>query len=273
MRKKTRILSITSGKGGVGKTTLITNMALALAAAGERVLIFDGDFGMANVDIFFGVRQQGTIADVISGKKSMKEVIINVSPNIDLLPGGSGIYELSKINNYQRRSLLDSVADLPQHYSTMLIDTAPGIAENVLFMNSAADQTAVVLTPDPASFADSYALIKVLHQRHQMHKFTLLMNQVRDEQEGHALYKKFQDVMGRFLDVVIEPGGIFIFDNSLRRANQAQRLILRQDPLNATSRAISRFAAEWIMAGQRQDRGNEIKGGLQPFWRQVVGIA
>lgn len=269
MRQRTRTVSITSGKGGVGKTTLVSNLALSLAKQGEQVLIFDGDLGMANVDIFFGVRPEGTLADVLAGRRTVRDILTEVAPNVHLLAGGSGLVDFNGMNNFQRRALVDAVSELPHSFDWMLIDTAPGIAENVLYLNSAADEIVVVLTPDPASFADAYALIKVLHQRRRENRFTVLCNQVPNESEGFALFRRFQEVVCRFLEVSLDYKGSVPLDPQLKKANQLQRLILRQEPDSLSATAIRAIGASLRKDGEK----NGIKGGLPAFWQQVVGVA
>lgn len=267
--RKTRTVSITSGKGGVGKTTLVSNLALALAGRQEKVLIFDGDLGMANVDIFFGVRPEGTLADVLAGRKTVREILTEVAPGVHLLPGGSGSIDFNGMNNFQRRALVDAVSDLPHFFDWMLIDTAPGIHENVLYLNSAADEIVVVLTPDPSSFADAYALIKVLNRRHRENRFTVLCNQVANESEGFGLFRRFQEVVCRFLEVGLDYKGSVPLDPQLKKANQMQRLILRHEPDALSAAAIRAIGANLRKDGEKDG----IKGGLPAFWQQVVGVA
>lgn len=269
MSKKTRTLSITSGKGGVGKTTLVSNLALALASAGRRVLILDGDLGMANIEIFFGARPAGDLSDVLEGRKSVSDILTPLTPQIDLISGGTGFSDLQSMNNFQRRFLLEAVGELPATYDWMLIDTPPGLNENVLSLNAAAQAILVIITPDPASFADAYALMKVLHQKMKENRFQVVCNQVKDSQEGLSLFHRFQDVTSRFLDVSLDYVGPVPHDVSLRRANQQQRLILRQDPQSLSGTAISAIASRLAGLPERA----EIKGGLQIFWNQVVGVA
>lgn len=269
IRSGVRTISITSGKGGVGKTTVTANLALRLSNAGARVLILDGDFGMANVDIFFGVKPNGYLYEVISGAKEMSEILTEVSPQIHLIPGGSGIVEYSKLNHFERRYVLDSISRMPQNYDYLLIDTAPGIAENVLFLNSAAQQVVVLLTPDPSSFADSYALIKVLNQKHRVKNFSIICNLVKNEQEGMLLYSRFQDVVSRFLNVKLDYLGSIPSDEELSRATHQQRLVMRQSPLAESSKAISKICTQV----ERSRNQKVVYGGLEGFWEQVVGIA
>lgn len=266
---KTKTISVTSGKGGVGKTTLVSNMALALAGGRGRVLIFDGDFGLANVDIFYGVRPQGHFLDVLAGRKSMAEILLEVAPGVHLLPAGSGLPEFAGMNNFQRRALLDAVAALSNDFEWMVIDTAPGITDNVLYLNSAADTTMVVLTPDPASFADAYALIKVMSQKHRADRFSVICNQVRDEADGLGLFRRFADAATKFLDVGLDYAGSVPSDQALRRANQLQRLILRHEPAAPSATAIRRICAQL----SREAGASDVRGGLQIFWQQVVGVA
>jgi len=265
----TRTISITSGKGGVGKTTLTANLALRLSQTGNKVLIFDGDLGMANVDILYGVKSEGNILEVIQGEKSIHEILVEVAKDVYLIPGGSGVLEFNNLNGFQRRAMIEAVGELPADFDYMLIDTAPGIADNVLYLNAAAQTIAVVITPDPASLADSYALIKVLHQKYKENKFSIICNNVRDENEGVGLYQRFNDVANKFLCIGLDYWGSVPMDPVLRKATQMNRLILRHDATAESAKAI-RHLAERI-----EDSGKKIvtKGGLQMFWEQVVGVA
>lgn len=269
MSSKTKTISITSGKGGVGKTTLVCNMALRLAQMGKKVLILDGDLGMANVDIFFGAKPQGTVKDVIYGDKEMKDIMLEVSKDIFLIPGGSGIVDFNYLNNFERRAIIESVAALPHDFDYLLIDTAPGIADNVLFLNSVAQAVAVVITPDPASFADAYALIKVLNAQGKVNRFSIVCNQVRDEAEGLALYQRFNEVVGRFLVVGLDYWGAIPQDLALRKSTQMQRLVMRQDPMSEAAKALRLITAHMEKSVQPFER----TGGMQMFWEQVVGFA
>ncbi len=267
--QRTKTISITSGKGGVGKTTLVTNMALSLAQQGKKVLILDGDLGMANVDIFFGARPQGNIHDILTGTKEMRDILMEVSKDVFLIPGGSGILEFNNLNHFERRAMVEAVASLPLGFDYLLIDTAPGIAENVLFLNSAVQIVSVVITPDPASFADAYALIKVLNQRYKVNRFSIICNQVVDEADGLGLYKRFNDVVGKFLTIGLDYWGSVPNDVVLKKATQMQRLIVRHDPSALSAQAIRKMTQQI----ERKSRVLESAGGMQMFWDQVVGFA
>lgn len=267
--KRTKTVAITSGKGGVGKTTITANLAYNLARQGRKVLIFDGDLGMANVDIMFGTKAEGHIYEVLQGEKNIDEVVTSLAPNIDLISGGSGIVEMGRMTSFERRALLDTVQDLDQQYDYLLIDTAPGIGDNVLYLNAAAQMSAVVINPDPASFADSYALIKVLNREYRENKFSIICNQVRDEADGLMLFQRFSEVVSRFLYIGLDYWGSVPQDALVRRSNQTQRLILKHDPQAEASKALTQVSNKL----ERALLNNDEKSGLQFFWEQVVGVA
>ena len=267
-RGKTRTVSVTSGKGGVGKTTVVCNMAWSLAQQGRRVLILDGDMGMANVDIFFGTKAKGTLHEVLNGEKTVEEILTPLAPQIDLISGGSGLVELNRMSSFERRALVESVLDLNYRYDDLLIDTAPGISDNVLYLNAAADSIGLIVTPDPASLTDSYALIKVLNREYQTSRFSLICNQVRDEAEGVALYSRFSEVVNRFLSIGLDYWGSIPSDPLLRRATQMQRLILRQDPTNQASVSLRALAHQV----QRAHEQSAVESSPL-FWEQVMGVA
>ena len=239
--RKTKTIAVTSGKGGVGKTTLTANIAYSLALRGRKVLIFDGDLGMANVDIMYGVKPNGNILEVIRGEKEIEDIITPLTPNISLIPGGTGLVELSRLSAFERRALLDSVSSLDGQFDVMLIDTAPGLSENVLYLNSAAQLSGVVITPDPSSLTDSYGLIKVLNQEYKENKFGIICNQVANEGEGLSLYNRFNDVVNKFLNIGLDYWGGLPHDLLLKKSTQNQRLIVKYEPKSPSAEQISRI--------------------------------
>lgn len=266
---RTKTISVTSGKGGVGKTTLVCNLAATLAARGERVLILDGDLGMANVDIMFGVRAMHSIHDVFTGQRALSEVMVSVGDNISMIPGGSGIYGMSQLDMYQRQALLDQVSELDQHFDYMLIDTAPGIDDNVLYLNTAAQEILVVVSPDPASITDAYALMKVLTMRHRETRFSIVPNAVKDEAEAMAVFRRLSEVAERFLCVSLDFRGFVPNDPNLRQATKMQQLVVQAAPSCPSSLAIKRLGEKVSGLGQVP----ELKGSIQFFWQQLSGVA
>ncbi len=265
----TRTISITSGKGGVGKTTVVCNLAFELARAGKRILILDGDLGMANVDIMFGQRAPFNISHVLDGRCSLEEAIVEVSKNVFLISGGSGVYGLSRLEPAQKQVLLDQIGQLNGHFDYLLVDTAPGIDDNVLYLNSAAQEILVIVTPDPSSMTDAYALIKVLHQRYREHRFSILTNMVKDQVEGKMIFQKLSDVAAKFLCVSLDFRGHIPSDLSLRQSNRNQQLVVE-----VQSRAPASLAIRALSENLRNSEVfPELKGGMQFFWNQLSGVA
>lgn len=265
----TKTISITSGKGGVGKSTLVSNLALALTAKNKKVLILDGDMGLANVDIMFGVRAAGSVEHVLNGTRSIEDIMIDVAPNVTLIPGGSGVYGLQNTSLLQKKMILDQIGQLQNEYDYMLIDTASGIDDNVLYLNSAAQEILVVLTPDPSSLTDAYALIKVMNKKYTEHKFSVVTNMVSDDKEGLQLFKRLSDVTNKFLNISLDYKGSIPMDAELRKATKSQQLILREQPQTSSAVAIRQLA-------EKVSHFNHIanvKGGMQFFWEQLVGQA
>lgn len=267
-----KIISFSSGKGGVGKTSITSNVALGLSQLGHRVLILDGDLGMANVDIFFGVHPKKNISDLLQGLP-LNECITSVSQNIDLLAGGSGVYELSYMNSFQRREVISRLEAANYQYDFLLIDTSPGLHDHVLHLNAVADDCHIVLTPDPSSFADSYALIKVLQQKYKTQKFSIICNQVKDEAQGAQLFLRFADVVQQFLSVRIQYKGSIPYDVNLKISNQNQRLIMRQDPRSISTQAIRVICAEIDNQYKSSSSLSAKAKGLDSIFRPVSGHA
>ncbi len=264
-----KTISITSGKGGVGKTFLTANLANLLALSGKRVLLLDGDLGMSNLDIAMGVKAQGNLLEVLNGEKDIADILTPVGPQISMISAGSGLVELNRLSHFERRSLVDAVSSLDHQFDYLLIDTAPGISDNVLHLNAAAQVATIVITSDPASLADSYALIKVLHQEHRETHFAVVCNQVKDAADGQALFQRFADVVHRFLHVSLDYWGSLNLDMSVRKATQAQRLVTRFEPNSQVCEALKQICTQM----QSSVAHLRPKAGVQFFWEQVVGVA
>lgn len=267
--KAIRTLSITSGKGGVGKTTLTVNMAHFLAQLGKKVLILDGDMSLANVDIFLKKNPDKTLKDFFEGEVSLIDTIVKYSRHIHILPGASGILELTKLDPFQKKMLIDSVSQLEGKYDYLLIDTASGIADEVLYLSSAAQEVYLVVQPDPASLTDSYAMIKILNQTYKLKNFSIISNQVLNDQEGLTIFNRLNSVTSKFLNVHMEYAGFVPFDTKMRQANHKQQLIADYAPESLSSFSIKKIVSNIDKSTIR----TETNGGLQFFWNQVLNIA
>jgi len=266
---RTKTISVTSGKGGVGKSTLLANLAVQMARLGKRVLILDGDLGMANVDVMFGLRAQYSLEHVLAGQMELAEVVIEVAPNIRLIPGGSGVASLQNLSAAERQFILDQVSELDWPVDILLVDTASGIDENVLTLNSAAEEILVVVTPDPSSLTDAYALIKVLHLKFNEDKFSIVLNMVTDEAEAQRTFKRLSDVALNFLNVSLSYAGFVPMDLDLRMATKSQQLVSRESPNSPASQSLRQIAENLCHFGHLR----KVKGGLQFFWERLVSQA
>jgi flagellar biosynthesis protein FlhG len=266
---RTKTISITSGKGGVGKSTLLANLALQMARQNKHVLILDGDLGMANVDVMYGLRAPFNLEHVLSGQMELSEIIVDVAPNIRLIPGGSGVASLQNLGAVERQFILDQVSEIDGPVDILLIDTASGIDDNVLTLNSAAEEILVVVTPDPSSMTDAYALIKILHQRFGENRFSIVLNMVTDEAEAKRTFKRLGDVAQNFLNVSLSYKGFVPMDADLRMATKAQQLVTRESPQSLASQHIQRLAENLSSF----DQLHRVKGGMQFFWERLVSHA
>lgn len=239
-----KFISVTSGKGGVGKTTIVCNLAISLAQQGLRVLILDGDIGMSNVDIFFGVRAQKNIKDLLEGTP-IKNCITPLIKSIDLLSGGSGLQECMNLNVFERREILQQVQSIHFNYDIVLIDTAPGLHDYVLHLNSVVDECIFLITQDPASFADAYALLKTLNTKYKMKDFRIVCNLIQ-EASGIQLFNKFSEVCETFLDVHLSYLGTVASDPVLRKLQQMQRLTMKQVVTSEAQKQIQEICVKLV---------------------------
>ncbi|MFK8137644.1 MAG: MinD/ParA family protein [Bdellovibrionales bacterium] len=240
--RKTRTISISSGKGGVGKTSIVCNLALALQDLGKRVLILDGDWGMANVDIMFGKRSKYSLIDLLRDDITIEDVLERMDQKIYLIPGGNALPELLNLNLYERKFIFDQVSELNGVFDYLIIDTAPGIDENVRFLNAAAEESYFVLTPEPASLTDTYSLIKVMNQVQKEVSFNIVCNEVSNAEAGLSLFKRLAGVCDKFLNVNLNYFGSIDRDFDLAQSTCNQKLVLREKPDSKSAQDILQLA-------------------------------
>jgi flagellar biosynthesis protein FlhG len=223
MNKKTpMILSITSGKGGVGKTSVAVNLTYALKNKGHRVLLVDGDLGLANVDILLGITAQTTIRNVLDGEADPLDAVLYVEPNLGILPASSGVPEMVSLGRDQQKKLTSLLSIIASHFDYVLVDTAAGIGSSVLWLNHFAGYNIVVLTPDPTSLTDAYAIIKTLFTKFNLTVFYIVLNFIRDEKEGSKAYETLKSVASRFLNLELQYLGAIPEDKAVKTAVRQQ---------------------------------------------------
>ena len=260
-----RVVCVTSGKGGVGKTNLTTNMAYALARQGKKVLVLDADLNLANVDVLLGMTPKFNLHHMFTGEKSLKEVMITGPGGILILPGSSGIMELANLTETQKLYFLSEMEELNQQLDIMLIDTAAGINENVIYFNLAAQERIVLLTPEPTSLTDAYALIKVLSTRHDVKRFSIIVNLAESEKEALAVFRQISLVCDQFLGTLsLDFLGHIPYDKKLIQAVRSQRLVTDLFPDALVSRMICKIAQQL----DATKPASTTDGNIKFFWPQ-----
>jgi flagellar biosynthesis protein FlhG len=237
-----QVIAVTGGKGGVGKTSVAVNLATTMASTGRRVLLLDGDLGLANVDVFLGLSPRYTMAQVLAGERTLEEIIVESPHGVQVVPGASGAAELANLSAAAHLSLVQAFSALSTRVDTLIVDTSAGIAHSVVQFTQAAQHVLLVVCDEPASMTDAYALTKVLSRNHGVSKFFVLANQTRSPGEGDALFQKFQRVVSRFLDVTLEYVGEIPEDSYLRRAIREQRPVVAAFPSCPAARAFKKLA-------------------------------
>ncbi len=244
LTRPVRVIAVAGGKGGVGKTSVSVNLATALSRRGRRVVLFDGDLGLANADVMLGLSPSYTLAHVLAGERTLEEVLVEAPQGFHLLPAASGSAELAQLGPQEHLGLVRAFSTLPMQIDTLIVDTAPGLHHGVLQFAQAAQHVLIVLCDEPASLTDAYALVKVLSRKHGVSRFHVLANQVRGERSGAQLFERFARVTARFLDVTLEFAGEVPSDEALRRAVREQRTVLDAYPGSAASRAFKKLAGQ-----------------------------
>ncbi|MGD9124777.1 MAG: MinD/ParA family protein [Desulfarculaceae bacterium] len=264
-----RTLAVTSGKGGVGKTNLVVNLALELSRMGRKVLIIDADLGLANVDVVLGLNPKYTLADVIHGGKELSEVVLEGPGGIQILPGASGVSELAALSGDEKLMILQELDGFETRADTVIIDTAAGISDMVLYFNIAAQERIVVATDEPTSLTDAYAMIKVLMTRHQERRFKLVVNNVREAAQAKNVYRKLGAAVDHFLGgVSLDYLGFIPSDPAVNQSVMQQKPLVQAFPNSPAARAIKGLA-KTLLAQPVDVAGGNIKF----FWRRLVDMA
>jgi flagellar biosynthesis protein FlhG len=260
------VLSVTSGKGGVGKTSIVVNLAILLAQKGKKVLVLDADLGLANVDVMLGLAPKNTIKNVLDGECNIEDIVIDGPSGIQIIPASSGIQELSELKPEQQISLMNSLDYFDHAIDYMLVDTGAGISRNVMYFNAAAQRIIVVATPEPTSITDAYALMKVLRKQYGIKRFDLIINNVTSKMEGDQVAEKLSMVCERFLgDVTLEVLGSISHDKSIPECIKAQKAFVGMYPQAEATKRLAR-----IMGRLESTARGSTNGNLQFFFRRML---
>jgi len=237
-----RVIAVASGKGGVGKTNVSVNLGISLSKLGNRVLLMDADMGLANVDIMLGLQTEYNLSHVLDGKKTLQEVIVEGPGGLKVIPAASGVRRMAQLSAMENAGIINAFSELSGDLDVLIVDTAAGIADSVVSFCRAAQEVVVVVTDEPASITDAYALIKVLSRDYQLTRFRLLANMSRSPAHGQQLYEKLAKVCEQFLDVSIDYLGTVPFDHDLREAVQKQVPVTVHRPNSISAKAFQAMA-------------------------------
>ncbi|BAL82267.1 putative flagellar biosynthesis protein FlhG [Selenomonas ruminantium subsp. lactilytica TAM6421] len=263
-----RVIAITSGKGGVGKTNIAVNLAIALGQAGQRVLVIDADLGMANVDVVLGSMSKKHLLNLLERDTELKDVMMHGPYGVTYISGGSGIEKAADFTYEERQRLMQKLTACGQMADIILIDTGAGLGKNVMDFILAADEVLLVTTPEPTALTDAYAVLKA-YSMYAAHKnIKLLVNRVYDEAESREVVIKLQHTSKRFLNMDIDCLGYVFEDSAVMKAVRQQQPFLAAQPHSVASRCIQGLVNS-ILYGSKMT----VKRGWKGFLRQIFNFA
>ncbi|MEI1279123.1 MinD/ParA family protein [Leptospira venezuelensis] len=263
----TKIIAIASGKGGVGKSTISVNLAISMAKAGQKVLVFDGDLGLANVNVILGIIPKYNLYHVVKGHKSLKDIIIQAPEGVDIIAGASGYSQLANLNDTQRNNLIKGFADLDS-YDYMIIDTGAGISSNVIGLTLPADDVIVVTTPEPTAITDSYGLIKAIVSQSRDKNLKMVVNRVRSAIEGKKVADRVIDISGQFLEVRVENLGFIFQDDEVEKSIREQKPYIIHSPKSKAAACLNRIT--YSLLNQEMDSSDD--SGITGFFKKFFNF-
>ncbi|HHW22802.1 MAG TPA: MinD/ParA family protein [Clostridiaceae bacterium] len=240
--KIARVITVTSGKGGVGKTNITVNLALALSRRGLKVAILDADFGLANIDVLFGIIPKYTLLDLIHDEKNIFEILTDGPDNIKFLSGGSGVEELIRLDKKKLRKFVNSISLLDKLFDVILIDTGAGLSQNVMSFIMAADEVLLVTTPEPTAITDAYALVKMVSRRDKKKPINIIVNKADSVKEAEEIANKLCVVSQKFLSLRLLKLGYILYDDNVTKSVKIQRPFSLYNPKCQAAKSIAEIA-------------------------------
>ncbi len=240
-KKKSRVIAFTSGKGGVGKTNIVANVAYLLSSIGKKVVVFDADLGLANIDILMGLKSKYSLIDVIKNSKKMKDIMIKVNDNFKVIPAGSGIEEIANITEPIFSKIRDELLDIAKETDILLIDTGAGISKKVTFFLKNAEEIVVITTPEPTAIADGYAILKILSNNYKKENLYIFVNMAKNPQEAENTITNINKISKKFIEKEFKPMGWALYDKNLLQAVKSQKLIAELYPNSNFTISMKKF--------------------------------
>jgi len=237
-----RVIAVTGGKGGVGKTNVSVNLAVAWAELGKRVMLLDADLGLANVDVVLGMHPEFDLSHVLRGERTLDQVLLTGPAGIRVVPAASGVQKMAELSEVEHAGLIRAFSDVGSETDVLIVDTAAGISDVVISFSRAAQEVVVVVCDEPASITDAYALIKLLNREYGVERFRILSNMARSAQEGRDLYNKMCRVTDRYLDVMLSYIGSIPYDDNLRKAVRSQKPVVLAFPRSRSAQTFKNLA-------------------------------
>jgi flagellar biosynthesis protein FlhG len=263
-----KVITVTGGKGGVGKTNICGNLAVALSMLGRRVMLFDGDVGLANVDVLFGLQPQYTIADVVRGERSLAEVVVTGPAGLMVVPGASGVSDMASLSTAQNAGIVHAFSEITWDLDVLLVDTPAGISDPVLRFAEAAHEVIVVVCDEPTSITDAYAVIKVLSRERNVNRFRIVTNMTREGGHGRLLFEKLLRVTDRFLQVSLDHAGSVPYDDRVWRAVQLQTPFVTAFPTSLAAGALKQLAHR----ADKWDAPRAARGNIEFFVERLLRL-
>lgn len=268
-----RVITVTSGKGGVGKSSISINLAIQLSQMGKKVVVFDADFGLANIEVMLGIRPQYNMADLMFRGMELNSIITKGPGNVSFISGGSGVQELAKMSREQVMYLIKKLGELDQYADVIIVDTGAGISDSVLEFVVASEEVLLVATPEPTSITDAYALLKALNRKTGFEKtetrIRMIANRVRSEAEGQNLYEKMNVVVDRFLNIPLDYMGVVPLDDQMSRAVMRQVPISASHPNAPSAKAFQNITKKLLEVDDMQEIE---RGGLSRLFSNLIRV-
>jgi len=261
-----RVIAVTSGKGGVGKTNVVANLGYALTRLNKKVLLLDADVGLANLDVLLRLTPRYNLKHVLSGEKPISEVVIPGPGGMKILPASSGVQELTDLNREQKLCLLSELNSLHDETDVLLIDTSAGISSNVMYFNLAAQEILIVVSPEPTSITDAYAMMKVLFLKYSKNHFKLLVNSAKNAREAKEVFNNLSLVAQKFLNLSIDYWGYIPRDEHVVKAVRQQKTLIELYPDSPASKCFFNLAEK--VCKNQPDTSSD--GNICFFWSQIL---